>query len=66
MSAKTFAVEFIKDVSYVGFIEAANWREAQTRFFEEGFSVLEGIRAIDIDVRLVEITDAEEEVHKRD
>lgn len=64
MSKKTFAVEFLKDVNYVGFIEADNWREAQTRFFEEGFSVLEDIRAIDMEVRLIEITD--EEVHKRD
>ena len=66
MSKKTFVIEYRKDVNYVGFVDADSWQEAQSRFFEEGFSILEDVRAVDTDVMLIEIEAYDESGHERE
>ena len=59
--SKRFAIEYTKKMSYVGYIKAENWREAQTRFFNEGPVILEDHYISGSDITLYSVEDAPED-----
>lgn len=59
--SKRFAIEYTKSVTYVGFVTADHWTEAQTRFFDEGPDILEKPYITGSDIRLNGVEDAIDE-----